>query len=68
MTELERWRQMMRCWVRRHDVRALAEVVVGMSESDRAVALGEIGGDGGEALAREIEELLRRRNGQLALL
>jgi hypothetical protein len=68
MTELDRWRQLMRCWIRTHDVRALAEVLARMSESDRAAALGEIGEHGGEVLARDIEELLRRRDGQLALL
>ena len=68
MTEIERWRQMMRCWVRTHDVRALAELLARMGESDRAAALGEIGEHGGEVLAREIEELVRRHDGQLALL
>ncbi len=58
----------MRFWVRRHDVRALAEVLARMSESDRAATLGEIGKHGGEVLARDIEELLRRRDGQLAPL
>jgi len=67
MTELERWRQLMRFWVRTHDVRALAEVLAGMSESDRAAALGEVGEHGGEVLARDVEHLLRLRDGQLPL-
>lgn len=46
----------------------MAELLARMGESDRAAALGEIGEHGGEVLAREIEELVRRHDGQLALL
>jgi len=68
MTELERWRYLMRAWVRKHDVRALAEALARMSAEDRAAALSEIGDNGNEVLARDIEELLRKYHGQFALL
>jgi hypothetical protein len=51
----------MRWWVQSHDVRALAEALASMSESDRAAALDQIRNGGGEILARDVEELLRRQ-------
>jgi hypothetical protein len=51
----------MRWWIRSRDVRALAEALASMSEGDRAAALREISDAGGEMLARDIEELLRRQ-------
>lgn len=57
----------MRWWIRTHDVRALAEGLARMTEGDRTAALEEISEDGSEVLARDLGELLRRHDRQLAL-
>jgi len=67
VTSLERWRQLMRWWIRTHDVSALAEGLSRMSEGDRAAALEEINEDGSEVLSRDLGELLRRHDRQLVL-
>ena len=66
MTDLGRWRELMRWWTRSHDVRGIVEALARMGEEDRTAALVEIGGQSGEAMVGEIEELLRRREGQLS--
>jgi len=60
MVEAGRQQERMRWWVQSHDVRALAEALASMSESDRTAALGQIRNSGGEILARDVEDLLRR--------
>jgi hypothetical protein len=61
MVELERQQERMRWWIQSHDVQALAEALASMSESDRAAALDEIRDRGSDMLARDVAELLRRR-------
>ena len=62
MVDPGRQQERMRWWIQSRDVRALAEALASISKSDRAAALDEISNGGGEMLARDVEELLRRRD------
>jgi hypothetical protein len=60
MVEPGRQQEQMRWWIQSHDIRALAEALASMSESDQAAALDQIRNSGGKILARDVGNLLRR--------